>query len=338
MERKIIDVSYHQGVIDWNKVKASGVEGAIIRCGYGSDIISQDDKQWKRNADECVRLGIPFGTYLYSYAKTEEESRSEAVHVLRMIKGYKLSYPVYLDLEQSGTESHAVKGAKIFCDIIQKAGYPVGIYANQYWFQNVIENQLDQYTKWCARYSAQKPTVMCDIWQYSSTGSIHGIVGRVDMNICYRDFPAELNKEELSKPVAAVSNGTTLELVAAVMCGKYGAGDERKKALGSRYDEVQGMINHITSASIDTLAAETKQGMYGNGDVRKVVLGSRYTEVQNKINGQSTEKHYTVQSGDTLSKIAAKYGTTVEKILATNKKKYSRITANHIEVGWILTV
>lgn len=192
MERKIIDVSYHNGTIDWQAVKASGVEGAILRCGYGDNIASQDDKQWKRNADECTRLGIPFGVYIYSYAKTEAQSRSEAEHVLRLIKGYKLSYPVYLDLEESGTESHAVAGAKIFCDIIEKAGYWVGIYANQHWFNTVIGDALDRYTKWVARYSSQKPNVACDMWQHTSDGAVNGIGGRVDMNICYRDFPKEI--------------------------------------------------------------------------------------------------------------------------------------------------
>ena len=334
MERKLIDVSYHQGTIDWEKVKSSGIEGVILRCAYGSDIVSQDDKQWKRNADECTRLGIPFGTYIYSYAKTEEESRSEAEHVLRLIKGYKLSYPVYSDLEESGTESHAVRGAKIFCDIIEKAGYTVGIYANQYWFQNVIGNQLDKYTKWCARYSTQKPTVVCDIWQYSSDGSVNGISGRVDMNICYRDFPAELNTEVPSGSTPPTPSGTTLELVEEVMQSVYGDGDARKNALNSRYNEVQNMINHIATASIDTLVVETKQGKYGNGDTRKIVLGSRYAEVQNKINGQGTKEYYTVQPNDNLTKIAAKYGTTVKQLQSWNNIK----DINKIYVGQKLRV
>lgn len=321
MELKVIDVSYYQGTIDWEKVKAAGIQGVIIRCGYGDNIASQDDKEWKRNADECTRLGIPFGTYLYSYAKTEAESRSEAAHVLRLVAGYKLSYPVYLDLEQAGTESYAVQGAKIFCDIIEKAGYMAGIYTNQSWFLNVIKNQLDQYTKWCAFYSDEKPAVSCDMWQYTNEGRVDGISGNCDRDICYRDFPAELSE----KPVPAAPSGTTLELVVAVMQGKYGDGEARKNALGSRYEEVQSVINHIASASIDTLVAETKRGDYGNGETRKIVLGSRYTEVQNIINGQSTAEYYTVKSGDVLSKIALKYGTTVAQLQAWNNIKNPNI-------------
>ena len=98
MEVKMIDVSVHNGVIDWDKVKASGIGGVLMRCGYGSDIESQDDKMFKRNADECSRLGIPFGVYLYSYAKNTDMAKSEADHALRLVKGYKLSYPLYIDV------------------------------------------------------------------------------------------------------------------------------------------------------------------------------------------------------------------------------------------------
>ena len=120
--KKIIDVSVFQGVIDWEKVKPH-IDGAILRCGYGMDQQDQDDKQFKRNADECTRLGIPFGVYIYSYATSIEKAKSEAAHVLRLIKGYKLSYPVYLDLEESGTQSGAVERANVFGDIIEAAGY-----------------------------------------------------------------------------------------------------------------------------------------------------------------------------------------------------------------------
>ena len=117
---KGMDVSKFQGEVDWEKAKAAGIDFAIIRCGYGGEWDgqeenwAQDDTYWRRNADECTRLGIPFGTYLYSYATTVEEARSEADHVARLLgltappqeglddytaAPYQLSYPVYYDLE-----------------------------------------------------------------------------------------------------------------------------------------------------------------------------------------------------------------------------------------------
>ena len=117
---KGIDVSKYQGAVDWEKAKSNGVDFAIIRCGFGGEWDgqeqgwNQDDPQWRRNADECTRLGIPFGAYIYSYATTEDEARSEADHVARLLglvappqegledytaAPYRLSYPVYYDLE-----------------------------------------------------------------------------------------------------------------------------------------------------------------------------------------------------------------------------------------------
>ena len=289
MALKVIDVSYHNGTIDWAKVKSSGVDGAIIRCGYGSNITAQDDKQWKRNADECTRLGIPFGTYIYSYAKTDAQARSEAEHVLRLVKGYKLSYPVYYDLEEDGTQSGAVNRMKIFAEIIENAGYWVGVYCNKSWWDNYLSGLGDRYTKWIARYNSTLGMDGVDMWQYTSDGSVSGISGRVDMNHCYRDFPAEITvgTTPTQPPAQADPEGSTLDLVYYTMQGKFGSGDARKAALGSRYNEVQDMINHISTASVQTLANEVLDGKYGNGDVRKTVLGSRYDEVQNQINAGS---------------------------------------------------
>ena len=312
MALKVIDVSYHNGKIDWAKVKASGVDGAIIRCGYGDNIVSQDDEQWKRNADECTRLGIPFGTYLYSYAKSDAQAKSEAEHVLRLVKGYKLSYPVYYDLEEHGTESGAVERAKIFCEAIEAAGYWAGIYCNKSWWDNYLNSLGNTYTKWIARYNDTLGMDGVDMWQYTSSGSVSGISERVDMNHCYRDFPKEINgtssggsSSGSTSGSTTTPSGSTLDLVVGVMQGKYGVGDAREKALGTRYNEVQNVINHISSASVDTLVSEVKAGKYGNGNTRKTVLGSRYTEVQNKINQQSAKK-----SNDEIAKevIAGKWG------------------------------
>ena len=185
-----IDVSEHQGTIDWSKVKANGVDYAIVRCGYGQDYESQDDKYWKINADACVKYGIPFSTYLYSYADTVEKAKSEAKHVLRLIKGYDLSYPVYYDLEESSirnklTSTEIADVAQAFCDTIEAAGYEVAIYANTDWFTNYLtDSRFNQWDKWVAQYNT-----ICtyagkySMWQCSSQGSVSGINGYVDLNI-----------------------------------------------------------------------------------------------------------------------------------------------------------
>lgn len=278
--KKLIDVSEHQGVIDWETVKPH-IDGAILRCGFGMDIKKQDDKQFKRNADECTRLGIPFGVYIYSYADSTEKAKSEAAHVLRLIKPYKLSYPVYYDLEEPGTEKGAVERATIFGDIIEKAGYWCGIYANLHWWKNYLKG-LERFTKWVAQYykECQYKGANLDIWQYSSKGKIPGIRGNVDMNYCYRDFPAAILGGAESKPEPAKK--TVEQLVEEVLDGKWGNGADRKTRLTAK--------------------------------------GYDYEAVQNAVNDKlnSERKYYTVQSGDTLARIAAKFGTTYTALAKLN--------------------
>lgn len=330
MALKVIDISYSQGRIDFASLK-NNVDGVIIRCGYGDDIPDQDDEWWEYNVSECERLGIPHGVYLFSYAMSREQVRSETRHILRLIKGRTLSYPVYIDLEYG--PQRQVFNPDWFIEMgeaIEKAGYWFGVYANLDWFRNIIGSSLDRFTKWVAAYGVNngnpgvKPGIGEDIWQYTSVGSVSGINGSVDMNICYRNFPSEISGTSGTKPSTPPSTtpaGSTLELVAKVMQNAYGNGDERKKALGTRYNEVQDMINHIATAGVDTLANEVIKERYGNGDTRKIVLGNRYDEVQNKVNellSKSSAVYYTVKSGDTLSSIAAKYGTTYQAIAALN--------------------
>lgn len=288
---KLIDVSHHNGVIDWGAVKGS-VDGAIIRCGFGDNIAAQDDKEWERNADECTRLGIPFGAYLYSYAESDAQARSEADHMLRLVKEYKLSFPVYLDLEQAGTESYAPKGAQIFCSIMEQAGYYTGVYANQNWWQSYLTSLGDRYTKWVARYSTSKPAISCDIWQYTSNGSVPGINGNADLNECYKDFPSLLGNAipvEPSKPEQPAYTGSSV-------------------------------VDYLKSIGQDSSFTHRKQlaGQYNIvGYTGNAAQNSKLLELMR--GGSSVQaEYYTVKYGDTLSGIASRYQTTYQKIAQLN--------------------
>ncbi len=189
---KGIDVSEWQGQIDWDKVKNTDVEFAILRCGFAGDYAQYDDKTFKRNVSECQRLGIPFGVYLYSYAQDVQDAKAEAAHVLRLIQGLNLSYPVFYDLEDNSNLTAVNNGtiadvAKTFVDTIESHGYRAGIYANLYWFNNLLTDPyFDTVTTWIAQYNAYcdytKPYI---IWQSSSTGNVDGIDGPVDINISF---------------------------------------------------------------------------------------------------------------------------------------------------------
>lgn len=187
MAYKVIDVSEHQGVINWDAVKGN-VDGVIIRCGYGDNITSQDDRQWARNIAECERLGIPRGAYLYSYADSDAHAQSELQHLLRLLKGHTFQLPIYLDCEQAGTEWYAPTACQIVCEGLKAAGYTPGVYANLNWWNNYLTS-VKAYTRWVAQYNSHCDYAgSYDIWQYSSSGSVPGISGRVDMNWCYKAF------------------------------------------------------------------------------------------------------------------------------------------------------
>ena len=200
---KGIDVSQWNGNVDWSTVKNTDVDYAIIRCGYGMDQTNQDDPKWKQNADACTANDIPFGVYIYSYADTVERAISEAQHVLRLVKGYKLTYPIYYDLEETSvrnsvSKSGIAKIAKAFCDTIEAAGYRVGIYANTDWFTNYLTDPVfNNWTRWVAQWNYECTYAGAyKMWQCTDNGRVNGIAGAVDLNM---DFGTVDNKRLVVK-------------------------------------------------------------------------------------------------------------------------------------------
>lgn len=184
--KKAVDISEHNDIINFEGLK-NAVDYVIIRCGYGQDMASQDDKQWIRNVTECERLGIPYGVYLYSYAKTTARIEGEIKHCLRLLRGHSPSLPVFFDSEEKGTQDVAKHNAKRFCDAMITNGYKAGIYASKSWFENYI-GETWGYDLWIARYADVLGVNNVDIWQYSSNGSVAGIDGRCDVNHVYKDY------------------------------------------------------------------------------------------------------------------------------------------------------
>ena len=182
----VIDVSQHQGTIDWNTVK-NKIAGAILRCGYGDDIASQDDTQFARNLYECERLGIPHGVYLYSYASTEAQAKSELAHILRLIKGQTFELGVFLDVEEDSCHMFAPRACRVVCEGLKKEGFTPGVYASLSWWNSYL-TEIKEYTRWVAHWN---PTCGYTgdylIWQYG-TAHIDGINGEVDANYYYGDF------------------------------------------------------------------------------------------------------------------------------------------------------
>lgn len=201
-----IDVSSNNGTIHWAAVRASGVEFAIIRCGYGMNLQSQDDKQWEANVAGCESVGMPYGVYLYSYADSVSRAKSEAEHVLRLIAGHKLSYPVYYDMEdpsiiRNTTPTQRGKIAKAFCDRIHASGYQVAIYADKNTFTNELTaKEFQKLGKWVAHYNPVCGyTGTYQMWQASNRERVNGITGNVDINYL-------ISSQIFVKPVIKVSS------------------------------------------------------------------------------------------------------------------------------------
>ena len=289
---KGIDVSSWQGNIDWDKVKADGIQFAILRCGYGSDMTSQDDKYFARNVKECERVGMPFGLYIYSYADSLEKAKSEAAHTLRLLKGLKPQYPIYYDLEDAKTTGQCSKDlilemAKIFVETLEKEGYWVGIYANKYWNTSYLTDKwYDSKARWIAQYHTEC-TYKGDygIWQYSSSGKVNGIKGNVDMNYAYIDYPTLIKNSgkngfvavSAPKPITnpTPAKKTNEQIAEEVLDGLWGNGTERKNKLtaaGYDYNAIQTIVNSKAKKnnlkSTDEIVREVIRGLWGNGQDR----------------------------------------------------------------------
>ena len=193
-----IDVSKWNGTIDWEAVKNSGVSYVIIRCGYrGSSQGSLiEDPKYAANIKGATAAGLKVGVYFFTQAVDAVEAVEEASMVLELVKNYKISYPIFLDVESSGGRADGIdkqtrtEVCKAFCQTIQNAGYTAGIYANKTWLTSKIDTSaLSAYKIWLAQYAA-KPTYegRYDLWQYKSTGRVSGISGNVDLNLSYLGY------------------------------------------------------------------------------------------------------------------------------------------------------
>ncbi len=308
MSIKGLDVSEFQGIVDWAQVKNAGYQFAMLRAGYG---YRTPDQQFQRNAAECNRVGIPAGAYWFCYALSPEDARKEADGCLEVIAPYRMEYPICYDIEhasltyaeQNGvtfTPSLATQIVKAFCDRIEERGYFAMYYSNQNFLETYLSRDLNRrYALWFARYGSRYDGIDYGIWQYTSTGSIPGITGNVDLDTGYVDYASVIRKAGLnhlgSKPVPppkptpppadyityVVQSGDTLSEIAV----RYGTTYQALAAL-----------NNISDPNLihpgQTIRVPEKSG--------------------------PAPRYYTIRSGDTLSEIAVRFGTSVAALMSLN--------------------
>ena len=313
MQKKGIDISHHQGEIDFNSLKGN-IDFAMVRTSYGS---FYEDKKYKQNIKGLERINVPYGFYHFSYATSVESAKKEAEGFINIIKKYNPTYPIVIDIEWSNRTENVKADTLIsitdtICSMIEKAGYYAMIYANLDYFNNKLnDSRLDKYDKWLAEWKSN-PTYKKSfgIWQYSSKGQIPGIKGNVDLNISYKDYPSIIkskktddNRNETSKTNEinyVVKKGDTLSLIA------------------SKYNTTY-----------------QKLASYNNISNPNKIYPGQIIKIKQEMNINPT--NYVVKKGDTLSSIASRYKTSWKKIYEKNKNIIGK-NPDKIKPGQVLSI
>lgn len=332
MEIKGIDVSKWQGEIDWPKVKAAGINFAMIRIGTGGTNGSCNlDPIFKTNVEGALAAGVDVGCYIYSYAQSITAAKKEAEFAVKQAEQYKgrILYPIAFDIEDASQTAlgkstlTAMTGAA--CSAIEAAGWYASIYCNKNWATNYLDmTALAKYDLWLAQW-AEAPTYTghtFNMWQYSSRGRVPGISGNVDLDIAYMDFPAVIKGKGLNGYSTAPAK-TIDQLANEVLAGAWGNGADRKNRLtaaGYDYDAVQAAVNaKLSKKSVDEIAIEVISGKWGNGADRKAKLeaaGYNYAEVQAAVNARlGTSADPAKKSNEKVARevVAGKWGNGAER-------------------------
>lgn len=286
---KLIDISQHNGQINFEKVKNDGIDGVIIRVGWiGNKQNHTLDTRFEEYYKQAKENGLKIGFYVYSYCKSVETIRQGIDWLLGKIENKNVDIGVFLDLEDNtiqeiGRETLTVQ-AKQFCEILEQLNYRAGIYANKYWFNNFLNiGELEKYLIWLAEWNRKDEhtaSFKVDIWQYTDNGQINGIIGNVDMNKIYI-----LDPEPIPIDIDIIAHD--------VINGKYGNGEERKIKLGSLYQEVQNKVNEILKPKNNEIIYIVKKGdclcniaKKFNTTVNKIAIDNGITNVDFIYAGQ----------------------------------------------------
>lgn len=319
-----IDVSYFQGNIDWSAVKEFGIQFAMLRAGYGEGNV---DRQFQQNAGECNRLGIPFGVYWFSYAYTRAGARREADYCINTIKKYEVQYPVAFDFESASVDYARKQGVDItpalatslvesFCGKVEELGYFAMYYSNLDFSRRMFSDSLrTKYSLWFARYAQTSGMDDIGMWQSSDNGRVSGISGNVDLNIAYYDFANIISKAGLNHLNKVITTPTAGTLKPSEITYTVRAGDSLSR-IAARYG-----ISYQRLASYNNI--QNSNRIYPGQVIRIPLEGT-----------EAVRRSYTVRAGDTLSGIAARFGTTVQELQRINGIRNS----NQIYAGQVIQI
>lgn len=311
MDQKFgIDVSRWQGDFNFANAKNNeGVEFAIIKAGGGDDGLYKDSR-FEDNYRKCMECGLPKGAYFFGNAKSVADAKKEAEYFISILGGKKYEYPVFYDVEGkmiTDNDRATLTGiVKAFCSTMEAAGYWVGIYSSESFFNSKMnDGELTRYSHWIARWGKGKPVsssgAETQMWQFGGETNLirsNKINGQTcDQNYCYVDYPANIKAAGLNgyiKTGVAVPVKKSNEVIAdEVIAGKWGTGDDRKERLeiaGYNYSVIQSIVNDrfgvVPKKSVDEVVREVIHGDLGNGSERKQRLtaaGYDYSAVQKRV-------------------------------------------------------
>lgn len=265
MSKKGVDVSTHNGVIDWKKA-ATEIDFAIIRAGYASSF----DARVSDNIKGCRENGIPYGLYWFSYALSVEDAIKEADRLCDFADMCDTSYPLCYDWEYDSdnyakrcgvtmSNTKREQFARAFLNRVEERGYYAMLYSNVDYLSKGFSSLVSRYDLWLAHWGVSAPSSKCGLWQYTSTGSVAGI-GKCDMNIAYNDYPAIISAMKQNQHEQGTINEKELEKIKEeywdkymkiaedVVANKYGSFPDRKNKLielGYDYDLVQAIVTAL---------------------------------------------------------------------------------------------
>lgn len=231
---KGIDLSEHQGTVNFDKLKASGIDFVLLRAGFGSanKYPEQYDARFEEYYQKAKSAGLGVGAYWYSYAENADMAADEAASFLAALKGKQFDYPVYIDLEEDniahllGKAAYSSIAAKIL-STVESHGYWVGIYASLYYLSDRLDmSKLSRYAVWCAQWNNVCEYENAGIWQYTNEHSVNGVAGKVDADYAYYDYPSQIKAKGL--------NG-------------YAKKSDNRDLILSKLEQIEVLVNEIES-------------------------------------------------------------------------------------------
>lgn len=307
---KGLDISSYQNGINFDTIKNAGINFLILRAGFtgwGTGVNYNKDNCFEDFYSKAKQIGIPVGAYWYSCANTKEKGVAEARFMYEnCLKGKQFEFPIYIDVEDTHHQVNNKRGVTDaiigFCETLENLGYYVGIYASDIsgFKDKMYINELDAYDKWVARYGSEPKYVkQYGMWQSTSSGRINGYNGNLDGDVAYKDYPSIIKSNGLNGYAGGTVTPKPTETTYTVVAGDTLSGIASR--YGTTYQELA-RINNIANPNLIYV-----------GQVIKIPTNGSVPSTPS-----SSAEYYVVKSGDTLSGIAARYGTTYQEIARKN--------------------